>query len=54
MLLLFTQAFTHIFEGQHNGCNDASHKHYDAKDTEEALALGEVDLLERKIHQQAC
>lgn len=34
----------HIFEGQDNGCNDASHKHYDPKDAEEALALGEVDL----------
>lgn len=33
-----------IFEGEHNGCNDASHKYYDPKDTEEALALCEVHL----------
>lgn len=35
---------THIFEGQHNACNDSGHKHYNPEDTEEALALGEVHL----------
>lgn len=33
-----------IFEGQHDGCNDAGDKHYDPKDTEKALTLGEVHL----------
>lgn len=42
--VLFTPALTHIFEGQHNGCNDAGHKNYDPKDTEKALALCEVHL----------
>lgn len=41
---VFTTAVTHIFEGQHDGCNDASHEHDDTEDTEKALALGEVDL----------
>lgn len=35
---------THIFEGQHNACDDSGHKHYNPEDTEEALALGEVHL----------
>lgn len=34
----------YVFEGQHDGCNDASHEHDDTEDTEKALALGEVDL----------
>lgn len=42
-------ALTYIFEGQHNGRNDASHKHHNPKDTEEALALGEVHLGEEKL-----
>lgn len=46
-IVLFTSAWTHIFEGQHNGCNDASNKYYDPQDTEKALALCEVHL-ERK------
>lgn len=34
----------HIFEGQDDDGNDSSHKHYDPKDAEQALALGEVNL----------
>lgn len=41
---LVTLTLTHIFEGQNNGCDDSCHKHYYPQDTEEALALGEVDL----------
>lgn len=41
---VFTTAVTHVFEGQHNGCNDASHEHDNAEDAEKTLALGEVDL----------
>lgn len=33
-----------IFEGQHNGCNDASHEDDDPQDAEESLALSEVNL----------
>lgn len=51
--VLFTSDLTHIFEGQHNDCNDASYKHYDPQDTEEALALCEVHL-QRDTTKQPC
>lgn len=35
---------THIFEQQHNGCDDARHKYDNCQDTEEAPALGQVHL----------
>lgn len=35
---------THIFERQHDGCDDARHKYYNPQHTEQAMALGEVDL----------
>lgn len=44
VVLLFTSARTHICERQHNGCNEAGDKYHNAEDTEQALALGEVNL----------
>lgn len=44
LVFSLTSALTHVFEGEHDGCDDARHKHHDPKNTEKALTLGEVDL----------
>lgn len=47
---LYPSVLTYIFEGQHDGCDDASYKCYNPKDTEKALTLGEVHLRREKFN----